>query len=166
MAELREKINKNAGIVGVIAGVAVLIAIGVAVWQMSGGYEPPPAAEEVYYTDDDGKTFFKDSALKISPFNHDGKDAYRAGVYESKSGDKFVGVIYRHNAAGKKAMEAYIANPPEDPEGATRMGLEYTGMDVKSVKSGTWAPVMDHSGEKIITRVKGPDGEPATPVEE
>ena len=128
MAELREKINKNAGIVGVIAGVAVLIAIGVAVWQMSG--------------------------------------AYRAGVYESKSGDKFVGVIYRHNAAGKKAMEAYIANPPEDPEGATRMGLEYTGMDVKSVKSGTWAPVMDHSGEKIITRVKGPDGEPATPVEE
>src|SRR5688500_9050171 len=80
---VRESLNENKKLgVGVGAGIFV-VALAILSFQLFGGggtgVEAPTSA---FYTDDDGKTFFKDDAYKVVPFNHGGKQAYRAEVFQ------------------------------------------------------------------------------------
>lgn len=122
--------NKNLG-VGVGAGI-VVVALAIISFQLFGGVSSQiQAPASAFYTDDNGKTFFKDDIYKVCPFDHNGKQAYRADVFECPDGKQFVGLMYRHNAVGRKAMEEHIAKGTDDPRGDFLAGLEVQGMEVK-----------------------------------
>lgn len=105
---VKEFINRNRGVFTVVA----LIAVGVAVWtsmrSLRGG--PNFGAETAYYSDDDGKTWFKDSASLITPFEQSGKQVCRAHVFRCK-GKEFVGYLEKSN---EKPVPAGSVAPAAD----------------------------------------------------
>src|SRR5947207_6438497 len=130
--EVRQSLNENKKIGVGVAVAIVLVAVAVAAFQLRGNSTNAAAAsEKAFYTDDNGKTFFKDDASRISPFDHNGKQAYRADVFRGADGKEFVGLIYRHTDAGRKEMEAYVSNKSKDFDGSTRRSIKQRGMQVK-----------------------------------
>ena len=63
-------------------------------------------AGKVFYSDDDGKTWFLDDLTKGSPFDHDGKQAYRALVYRCPGGQPFVAFLARFSDSQKAQMQS------------------------------------------------------------
>ena len=154
---VRDGLNTNKKL-GVWIGIATLIVgLGIiGIQLLLGRGNGITVSESGFYTDDNGKTFFKDERLKIVPFNHNGKQAYRADVFQCKDGKQFVGLIYRHNALGKKAMEKLLAKGG-NAQNASLAGLEIQGMEVKPAGAGdtAWGP---NTGERTV---HCPTGEPA-----
>ena len=150
---VRDQINTNRKL-GVRVAVAVLIVgLGIiAIQVFPRGGSGSTIQESAFYTDDNGKTFFKDARYKIVPFDHNGKQAYRADVFQCRDNKQFVGLMYRHNAVGRKAMEKRKAN-----DTASMAGLEAQGMEVKPAGAAdtAWAP---NTGDRVV---KCPSGEPA-----
>ena len=147
-----------------IAAALFLVAIGIAALQLSGGKtNAVAAAEQAFYTDDNGKTFFTDEINKIVPFNHNGKQAYRADVFKGPDGNKFVGLIYRHTDSGKREMEQFIASGKDDPDGVEREGIESRGMQVKRPSEPDKAWVLADYGHvaTLQSTMKTPAGAPA-----
>jgi hypothetical protein len=152
-------------------GVAVallLIAAAALGFQLMGGREngTGPAQQTAFYTEDNGKTFFKDDLFKASPFDHNGKKAYRCDVFES-GGKQFVGLIYRHTDSGRRDIEAYYPNKAKDPDGSTRRGIEERGMQVKPVTAAdnAWVIADDTAASRLQASVKDPSGKPAKLVQ-
>jgi hypothetical protein len=63
-------------------------------------------AGQVFYSDDDGKTWFLDDVAKESPFDHDGKQAYRAMVYRCPGGTPFVAFLAKYSDRQKAKVNA------------------------------------------------------------
>jgi len=61
-------------------------------------------AGKVFYSDDDGKTWFLDDLTKGSPFDHGGKQAYRALVYRCPGGESFVASLAKYSDHQKAQM--------------------------------------------------------------
>jgi len=147
---------------GVRAGLALLIVgLGIiAIQFFRGGDRGITVSEYAFYTDDNGKTFFKDDRFKVVPFDHNGKQAYRADVFRCPDGKQFVGLLYRHTAIGKKTMEAHLAKGDQRSGGAWMGGIEIQGMEVKpgGAPDTAW---MRNTGEGSV---RCPSGEVAVLV--
>jgi len=153
--EVLDRANTNKKL-GVRAGVGVLIVgLGIIGIQfLHGGGNGITVSDSAFYTDDNGKTFFKDDRSKVVPFDHNGKQGYRADVFQCHDGKQFVGLMYRHNAAGRKAMEKHKG---QERHTASLAGIEIQGMDVKpaGAPDAAWPP---NTGERTV---KCPSGETA-----
>jgi hypothetical protein len=100
----------------------------------------------MWYTTDDGKTFFADDADRISPFEHNGKQAYRCYVWTCDGGKtKFVSHLERHKPSIWRARQAEGRVRPED--------LTMSPFDVKPPLSGEggWMDFSSPGGERIRT---------------
>src|SRR5690242_16024129 len=128
---IRQTLNQNRAL-GLGIAAVVLLAAGVLVYRQLAATSEPAAPTRAFYTEDNGKTSFVDDINKLSPFDHNGKPAYRAAVFQCAQGHRFVGLIYRHNDAGRKEMQSYIAEnrARKDRSGAIRRGIEQFGMQV------------------------------------
>jgi hypothetical protein len=159
-----DKLNENPKLGFGFGAAIIIIAIGVLAFQLTGrgnGIEVPTNA---FYTDDGGKTFFKDDIDKIAPFDHNGKQALRADVFKCADGHEFVGLVYRFTDMGRREMEKFIKDSPEDPEGALRVGIERRQMQVKkpSGNDKTWTSTNDESYiDGLRATMKCPNGKPA-----
>ncbi|HEX5242160.1 MAG TPA: hypothetical protein VFW23_02775 [Tepidisphaeraceae bacterium] len=153
----REDINKKPGVfIGVSAAIVVLAIIWL-VYSMRGS---KPAAmvltTKAYFSDDDGKTFYADDVSNIPPYQHNGKKAYRAKVYEVKgSGQRFVGYLEGYDDKAKKQIEESIKKGL-DPASA----MQGVDLEVKKPGPGKWvkvgamvSPEMTH-----VVTVTSPDG--------
>jgi hypothetical protein len=152
--------------VGMGAAAALLVvAMGFVGFQVFGGRDHGAGSlpGDAFYTDDNGKTFFKDDVRKIVPFDHKGKQAYRADVFQGSDGKQFVGLIYRHTDSGRKELGTYFANKPSDPEGVGRRLMELRGMQVKPIAAGekAWVLADDVATERLQGSVTDPSGKPA-----
>ena len=79
---IRETLEKNPVAVKVAVGLMIVICAAVIYSEMHGPRQRDPAlARKEFYSDDDGKTWFLEDMSKDSPFDHDGKPAYRAVVF-------------------------------------------------------------------------------------
>jgi hypothetical protein len=158
---VRESLNENKNLgLGLAIGIAV-IAVAIIAIQVVGSSHGAGGIEvrkTAFYTDDDGKTFFKDDTYKVAPFNHNGKQAYRADVFKCADGKQFVGLMYRHNELGKKAMGDFIAKGASDKQGTFLSGLETQGVEVKRPggADSTWKP----NDSSLATSIKCPSGGP------
>ena len=67
-----------------IAAALLIVAALIIGSQLMGGRQSGagPLPTTAFYTDDNGKGFFKDDINKISPFDHNGKQAYRCSVFQ------------------------------------------------------------------------------------
>ena len=98
---IRNNVN-NAPTVATIAAIVFFAAIAAVLWvELRRPPVPDTSDAQFYYTVDDGKSYFADLATRITPFDHEGKQAVRAVVFacdEKKSG-KFVGFLQRLDPA-------------------------------------------------------------------
>jgi len=163
---VREKLRDNRKL-GLGVGLSLLVlSLGLIAIQLQGGRGHLPAQQkQAFYTDDDGATFFTDSVNRIVPFDHNGRQAYRADVFRDADGKEFVGLIYRHTATGRNEMQDYIGSKgmDRDPEGFIRQGIEYRGMEVKRPGGDekTWRRNDEQTNEYLRTMVTDAAGNPA-----
>ena len=155
---------------GIGVAIALLAIAAVALgYQFLGGRESGagPVQKTAFYTEDNGKSFFKDDLFKVSPFDHNGKQAYRCDVFQGDGGKQFAGLIYRHTDSGRREIEAYFPNKGKDTDGSTRRGIEERGMQVKPVAAaeGAWTVADDTTTSRLQASMKDPSGKPAKLVQ-
>jgi hypothetical protein len=150
--------------VGVAAAV-VLVGIGMLGYRLFGVRETINAAAHTsaFYTDDDGKSFFTDNSNKMVPFDHDGKQAYRADVFQGADGKQFVGLIYRHTDSGRQAIESYFAKNSKGSDGLDRQIMERGRMQVRRAGAAekTWLLNDEVTTERLQSSIVDSSGRPA-----
>jgi hypothetical protein len=160
---VRQTLNEKSK-VGIGVGVGlIVVAIGIIAFQLYANgptFQKPPRT--AFYTNDDGKTFFKDDYNKVVPFDHNGKQAYRADVFQCPDGKQFVAFVYRHTASGRQQMQEYISRNgmKDDADGSFRQGIENRGAEMKRPGGGdkAWRPCDDATVESLRNSVKCPSG--------
>lgn len=109
----RELINKHpkvtAAAIIIIAGASVGFTL-----KANGGGSETGIATRAYYTVDDGASYFEDEVDKVTPFEHQGKQAYRARLFRYGKGKPFVGYVERLTPDGVKKMEELESKPTPD----------------------------------------------------
>src|SRR4051794_37476393 len=96
----RQWIDKNKNMTTTASVAVVVGAIAFMVYSMRG--DRPQTKD--WFTTDEGQTWFKDSNRKVPPFDHNGKEAVFAKVYECH-GQKFVAYMKRFKPDGKRRMD-------------------------------------------------------------
>ena len=120
----------------------------------------PPTKD--WYTIDDGQTWFKDSNRKVPPFDHGGKEAVFAMVYECH-GKKFVGYLKRYKPEAKRKLEEYRAaeDAGKPTDGINIMGTDWQ-LEFKRPGEKTWQSGLESRAQ--ITDVKCPHGTKEDPL--
>lgn len=129
---MRETMEKKRGVSVGLAVVLLVVGVGGIVWQlMARGGDTRNNIPNEFFTADDGQTFFTASATNVAPFDHDGKQAVKAIVYEC-GGKQFVAYMERFTPEARqvmaysstpKAAPAKPTNPKMSPEMAARAAL-------------------------------------------
>jgi hypothetical protein len=152
---MREWFNENPRATGAIVGVIVLAAVaGVVAQVLANRRTFPTGLPNAYYTVDDGKTFFTANMENVPPFDHHGKPAVRAYVYECK-GQRSVGYVERYNAEAHKEMI----------EKRATVKTQISGRELKKPGSATWVKSDDHRAVAPVVEVRCADGSRGEPVE-
>lgn len=150
---LREAINQNSRVTITIVGVAALLATGFVVMQVMAGRRTfPHKSPDAYFSDDDGKTFFVDTDDRVAPFDHNGKQAARASVFEC-CGKRFVGYLERYNTDALKLKTS----------GKGTRETDMYGREVKKPGAATWTNAHDLAAASKVTDVHCPHGANAAP---
>jgi hypothetical protein len=159
---IREALNRNPKAAVIIFGVALLALLGVAIVQFkgrSGGGSSGTGSPQAWYTEDDGKTWFADDAGRLSPFDHNGKQAYRCYVWTCDGGKtQFVSHLERLKPERLKEHQAAAANKSVD------FILPDMDMLVKPPLTGDrgWVGFSTPAGQAIRTP-RPPPGQHGTP---
>lgn len=166
---IREKINDSR--LGTIVGIGLLVAAAVilTLYFWPGG--PHINYRQSYYSDDDGKTYFEDSIYKFAPWDHNGKTADIAVVYEDAHNNKFVGYLKRYTPDALKQLQNVYTDtsakgsPAQVQEAVlTLMQSPLIAMSGTEVKlpgsSSSWVP----HGRMMYPPIKMPDGGDAATI--
>ena len=110
---LREQLLNNAGRVKVLFACIILIFATIIAMELLGLRHPrPKGLNQAFYSDDDGKTWFLDDAVKISPFDHGGRQACRAVIFRCADGNLFVGYLARYSDAQRTQIRNQLSKDP------------------------------------------------------
>lgn len=159
---VREKLND--GRVGVTAGVAMtVVAVAIGVWYLKPAARPDPYSAN--YSDDDGQTYFQDSVFKFPPFDHNGKTAVMAELYQDSQGHRFVGFLLRYTPKTQKMLQDKLAQTQGDNQAQVMMGMMsepsigVSGMEMKLPGGDQkWQPYAHNLYPSIVA----PDGDRLT----
>jgi len=148
----------------VAVAVVMIVGAGVAIYVQArdAGSSGPGMA---FFSTDDGRTYFTDSATKLAPFNHDGKPAYRAHVFEC-GGKRVVGYLSRYRPEAIAALEEAAAargsgKPPRNAAALAAVGTY--GLELKRPGAPAWSSQADTRTATMIRVLRCPDG--STPSE-
>jgi len=147
---IREWLNQHKS-VGIGLGVVVLAGAGAAIFVQARDLRSSPAFGLNYYTNDDGKTFFVDAPTRLTPFDKDGKPAYRAHVFEC-GGQRVVGYLSRYSESAMAALlqaKEYAARGQTPPNVQDLQYIDTTGIQMKKVGTDKWLPQSDPRAAKI-----------------
>jgi len=166
---VRQSLNESKKLGIGVGGAVLVVALALLGYQLFGGPSSVgPAPRTAFYTDDDGKTFFEDDINKVSPFERNGKQAYRADVFQCPDGKRFVALMYRHNSSGRQQVEEYIANRMMDKDegGSMLRAIESACMEFKRAGANdrAWRPNDSAAIDSLHAAVTCPSGGPATLV--
>ena len=150
---VRETINRNSKLTaGVVATVALLATAFVVMQVFAGRRTIPSRLPASFFSDDDGKTFFVGATESTPPFDHQGKTAVQAYVFEC-CGKRFVGYLGRYAADAQKLKLA----------GKGTRETEMYGRELKKPGGSTWVKAHDLAASSKIVDVQCPHGANATP---
>jgi hypothetical protein len=168
---IRETLNQNSYVaVGITAG-----AIAVAGWFIVSTFRAnamPNYGKAAYYSDDDGATYFEDDNKLVPPFDHHGKQAYKAYVYTCDNGrTKWVGYLEGYLPDARKKVEElrvemdrmakdpHATPPPPDKDPVYALPkIQQKGLLVKKPGQGKWVSQADGSAFTSVQHVECPDG--------
>jgi hypothetical protein len=159
---IRETINERPAIV-VVLSVVIILAMAVVTWmQIRGPGTTQPADRaslaKSWFTTDDGKTWFPDDANRVTPFDHQGKKAYRCYVWTCDEGKtKFVSHLERAKPGLWRERQATGKYEPND--------LVFSPFDVKppGAPETAWTDQSSSTGYQIATP-RCPQGQSGTPL--
>ena len=158
---IRSTINEKPAVGLILALAVVVAAIGLIFWSTrTEQVRTPQTSNVAWFSDDDGQSWFADSRSKSPPFEHNGKQAYRAYVYTCDGGKtKFAAYLERFTAAGKAALDRNrtAARQNEPPQAGVLEHVMMTEMEVKKPGPGEWIRVSDPRATAIRTPTC-PDG--------
>jgi len=153
---VRETLNKNKMATAVAGGCLLLLGAVVIIKGNASGIPGP--LTRAYYSDDDGKSFFADDANKVAPFDHNGKPADRAYVYQCGSGKPFVLYLERYEESTRSKLTAAMANKSSDTAAAAAVAeLRGSGIEIKKPGEKNWVSPTSPVGVDTVTP-KCPDG--------
>jgi hypothetical protein len=149
---VREAIDKQkAWLVPVILGVGIL-AIAYSLWSNRRDAQLAGPVGRVYFSDDEGKSYFADDVMKQFPFDHNGRQAFRAYVYQcGESGKPFIGLLGRQASGSDPSPKPPDPRYPSDNRSAP--------IQVKKPGDTKWVPFTSPEGQKLIAALC-PDGRP------
>lgn len=161
---LREGLAKKPPAVGISIGV-VLVLIAAVVLSRTFWPERKADLSRAFYTDDDGQSWFLDSATRITPFDHNGREAVVAHVYSYAEGKKqFCSYLAKFTPEAKAQLsrateEAVRAGKPAESVGLYRdPAFTRRGVLVKAAgAAGQWIPYGDPKALPIFS-IHAPDG--------
>jgi hypothetical protein len=162
---VREKLGEKSVGFGV-AFALIFLAVAISTFNLwPKGSRPHPY--EAFYTDDDGKTFYRDAIYNFPPYDHDGKTAEWAMVYEDDDGNRFVGYCLRFKPETQKLLQGKYEEQLKNgtPEAVlTFMGtpnILLAGMEAKVPGDNhSWVP----RGRMMNPLIRSPSGGNAYPV--
>jgi hypothetical protein len=161
---IRDYANQHRGAaIGVASGMIVVAVVVAVLSTRDGASAENGMTAKSFFSNDDGKTWFADNATMIPPFTKDGKEAHRAYVYRAPDGTEFVAYLEKYTPAGKRAVEAALARPPEeqfdtDPYLADGAG---DAVLVKKPGANAWINSADPRAAPVLSIVS-PKGETET----
>jgi hypothetical protein len=155
---IRETLEKKKSLSAVAASVLLagsLVAIFVQARSMG-----PAGPGDTYYTDDDGQNFFVADSFKLPPFDHGGKQAVRAHVFEC-GGKRVVGYMSRYTDEAKKLLDEAKAakdagKPPPNVPALARVAQ--TGTEIKRPGDKVWVRASDMTKANKVRIFRCPDG--------
>lgn len=102
-----------------------------------------------WFSTDDGKTWFADDEKKLPPFDHNGKQAYRAYIYTCDGGKtKFVAFLSRFTPSARQQFEE-LRKSKMPPELGVIDRLMTNGMEVKKPNDAAWVTASHPSAVAI-----------------
>ena len=133
---IREWMRSRAYLVQIGIGVIVL---SIVVYLLRDAFPGSSGGvSKAYFSDDDGVTQFVDSAEHFVPFDHNGKQAYRAWVFSTDGGKTtFVGYLERYTP---QAKERLISELRDFKAGKTHMPPDVRPSDAEVKKPGVGNP--------------------------
>jgi hypothetical protein len=159
--DIREQLERHRSIVVPIISVAILAICTVSFFETHASRGTAPGiSKKAYYTTEDQLTgqaavdaLFVDDVNRVPPFDHNGKPAYRAIVYQCNSGSlKWVNTLERYKASIQLKVQAFV-------DSAVAGGAEFkvdtsdfdrSGLEVKSPGSGPWLGPNDPRGAEAL----------------
>jgi hypothetical protein len=150
---VREAINQKPAIAYSVGGLLLAVAAVVGVMNLAGGGASAKPGDQVYGTVD-GQAYFPVAASEIPPFDHQGKQAYRAMVYAC-DGQAKVFYLLSYTPEGKAAAEAQLKQGADGPTPEQTL--------VRKPGDANWTPMNDPKVGQI-TDTRCSNGRPASPV--
>jgi hypothetical protein len=173
-AGLREILKNNKAAQVIVPAVLILAAAVLLYFQFAGGNGLPlGVSRSAYFTTDENATgdaavsaLFVDDVNKIPPFDHNGKPAYKAVVYVTSGGKKWVNHLVRYTPQMKKKLEE---EAQDNRKKGIQTGPDFSsagdgGMEVKQPGPGAWLKASDNTFAQVA-RVSLPSGVSAGDVD-
>src|SRR5277367_3869586 len=111
----REAMNENPRVgIGASACLVLLVFAMIALHAVRPKYPASGSTERAFYSDDEGASWFVDDAVKPVPFDHNGKEAFRAEIFRCKNGKPFVAYLTRYSDAVNAQLAEQGPMPPNN----------------------------------------------------
>jgi hypothetical protein len=150
----RETIDKKKPLA--VVGAILLLAMAAVVFYRVNSSGMPAPLTSGYYSDDDGKTWFKDEAGKICPYDHEGKQAVRAYVFQYGNGAPFIGYLGRLSDNARKQAEDLKKQPLTAETGQALTGLLNSALQIKRPGDAKWQLAASSGGSAVLNLVPPP----------
>ncbi len=161
---VREAIDKKKPAAMAAAG-AMVAAAGIII-----GYYLMPAGQATlkgsYYSDDDGQSWFADAPFRVTPFDHNGKQAVGAAVFSCDGGGKkYVGYLVRIRPDAQKAVAEAAATAEQEKIDLQKMPIfgDPNLWQIKAPGEANWHPKLSPAGVKLMSGAS-PDGSSVSEV--
>jgi hypothetical protein len=158
----RESLNQRPVLAAVLT-VGLFVIAGTVLMVWGRGRTPPTRVDRVYYSSDEGRSYFADSVDRVYPFDHNGKPAYRAYVYQCGDGKPFVSYVARYKDEAAARLNE-LKGKQGDPVAAEEIAQLNSGIEVKRPGAAEWVPMLSDAGEAITRHPACVDGRTATPL--
>jgi hypothetical protein len=159
---IRESLIRNPKTGYIVATTLALVAVAAMTFSLARPTGPRPSNGLAFYSVDDGATWFADASDKPSPFDYQGKPAYRVYVWKCAHGKTFVSHMERLAPAAKKRLDDVKTRPraaQSGPSVEAETAMLSRDLEVKGPATGDtgWVKPATPEGEKI-TLLTCPDG--------
>jgi hypothetical protein len=153
---IRQNLNESKISTAILTLVIVVSAVLFVLWY-SRPSQPAGFTTREFFSDDDGITWFVDDGTKLAPFDHHGKQAVLAKVFQCSNGKMFVGYLEKLSDDIKQNVEAARAAGPGHGGAVRADPTGFNGILLKKPRQAAWIKSNDPAAADI-RKVTCPDG--------